>query len=397
MGNIGHEILVAEAASAQVIQRGQAPSGGEFGLVDLFAAMRKQRKLMLALPALCALLAAAITAVLPDIYTGRTVIMPPQPQQSATAAMLGTLGALAGLAPSVLGIKSSNDLYVGMLKSRTMADALIAKFDLKNLYDERNLVETRKTLARKTSITAGKDGLIVIEVDDRQPERAAAMANAYADELHRLTGKLAVTEAAQRRLFFEGQVAQAKDALANAEQAFKQIQEKTGLVQLDQQGRAMIQAVATLKAHIMEKEVGLAAMRQFATDANPELVKVQKELALMKGELAKLRRGSGDEEDDFMVPVKSVPTASLEYLRKYRDVKYSETVFELLAKQYELAKIDEARDAAVIQVLDRAIVLDDRSKPSYAINITVGVLIGIFLAVLVVIWRTVSPRLAPAA
>jgi uncharacterized protein involved in exopolysaccharide biosynthesis len=354
----------------------------EISLLDILIVLAKHKKLILGLPFLAAIVTAGITLLMPNIYTGKAVIMPPQQQQSTAAAMLGQLGALAGVAGSSLGIKNPNDLYVGMLKSRTVADALIERFKLRELYGTQTLDDTRSALAGNTVITAGRDGLIVVQVDDEYPRRAADMANAYVEELEKLTGRLAVTEAAQRRLFFERQLVQAKEDLATAEQAFRKTQEKTGLVQLDQQGRAMIEAVATLRAQIVGREVELAAMRSYATESNPEFIKVQQELTSLRTELGKLERGAGV-GGDLLVPTRNIPAAGLEYARKYRDVKYSETIFELLAKQYELAKMDEARDAAVIQVVDRAIPPDRKAKPARTRTvILVGFLAGIISLVL---------------
>jgi capsule polysaccharide export protein KpsE/RkpR len=350
-------------------------------LLDILIVLAKHKKLILGLPLLAGIVTAGITLLMPNIYTGRAVIMPPQQQQSTAAAMLGQLGALSGLTPSALGIKNPNDLYVGMLKSRTVADALIERFKLKELYEKDTLVETRDALADNTSITAGRDGLIVIEVDDESPQRAADMANAYVGELEKLTSRLAVTEAAQRRLFFERQLAQAKEDLIKSEQALRKTQEKTGVVQLDAQGKAMIEAVATLRAQIAAREVELAAMRTYATEDNPDFRRVSQELAGLRVELRKMANTS--DGADLFIPTDKIPAAGVEYVRAYRDVKYAETIFELMAKQFELAKIDEARDAAVIQVVDRAVVPDRKSKPLRSLIVILIALIVSLLAVIV--------------
>ena len=363
------------------------PSGDdELNLLDIAIVLAKHRKLIVGLPLLAAIITTGITLLMPNIYTGRAVLMPPQQQQTTAAIMLGQLGALAGVAGGTLGIKNPSDLYVGMLKSRTVADALIERFKLKELYDEDTQVETRKVLADNTELTSGKDGLIVIAVDDKDPMRAADMANAYVEELEKLTSNLAVTEAGQRRLFFEKQLLQAKEDLAQAEVGLKETQEETGLVQLDQQGRAMIEAVATLRAQIVSREVQLAAMRSYATESNPEFVKTQQEMASLRTELRKLERGAGAGAD-LLVPTKDIPKAGLAFARKYRDVKYAETIFELMAKQFEMAKIDEARDAAVIQVVDKAVPLDKKSKPRRALMVLLVTIIWGLAVVFFVIAR----------
>src|SRR6266581_8087932 len=184
----------------------------EISLLDLLIVLAKHKRIVFGVPFAVAVVAAIISLLLPNIYTGTTRILPPQQSASAAAALLnqlgGALGGLAGAAGGTLGIRNPNDLYVGMLKSRTVADNLIVRFELAKVYDEDYLSETRKRLAKETTITSGRDGIIAIEVDDKNPKRAADLANAYVDELMRLTKVLAVTEASQRRLFFERQLLQ---------------------------------------------------------------------------------------------------------------------------------------------------------------------------------------------
>jgi tyrosine-protein kinase Etk/Wzc len=353
----------------------------QLNLLDLIVLLAKRKRLILGLIFLAAVLSTAISFVLPNVYTASAVLMPPQQQQSSASAMLGQLGAIVGFSPAAIGAKNPNDLYVGMLRSRTVSDALIERFKLRQLYDKGTAVETRQQLAERTSISSGKDGLIVIEVDDHDPARAAEMANAYVQELEKLTSVLAVTEAAQRRLFFERQVQLAKDDLAAAEVALKETQEKTGLVQLDQQGRAMIEAVAALRAQIVTRQVELSAMRTFATETNPEYRKTQQELASLRAELRKLER-QGGADADLMVGTRDIPAAGLQYLRAYRDVKYAETVFEVMSKQYELARVEEARDAGPIQIVDRAMPPDQKSRPRRGLIIALSTFVTAILSVL---------------
>jgi tyrosine-protein kinase Etk/Wzc len=358
-------------------------SEDEISLLDLLIVLAKYKKLILGLPFAAAVLTAGITLLMPNIYTATTRILPPQQQQSTAAAMLGQLGALAGAAGGSLGIKNPNDLYVGMLKSRTVADNLIGQFKLQALYKKKTMVETYRALDKVSSITAGKDGIISIEVDDENPKRAADMANAYVDELYKLTQNLAVTEASQRRLFFEKQLKKAKDELAGAEVAFKQTQEKTGVLQIDAQGKAMIEAVGAIRAQIAAKEVEMGALRTFATEQNPDYLRAQQELIGLRAQLGKYEKGG---ESDLL-PTGKLPEAGLENIRKLRDVKYYETLYELLAKQYEMSRVDEARDASIIQVLDKAVSPDRKSKPKRAVTVILtAVVIGI-LAILIAFLR----------
>jgi capsule polysaccharide export protein KpsE/RkpR len=324
--------------------------------------------------------------LLPSIYTGTARILPPQQSASAASALLnqlggalGGLGGLGGLAGGALGVRNPNELYVGMLRSRTVADNVISRFELGKLYGEDRLSDVRKRLEKDTTIAAGRDGIITIDVDDKDPKRAADMANAYVDELMKLTKVLAVTEASQRRLFFERQLLQAKDNLTAAEMVARKGLQKGGLAQVDAQGRSMIEVTARLRAQISVKEVQIGSMRTFAAEGNPELQRTQQELEALRRELARIEGSS---------PIAAVGkgeasgNSGLDNLGRLRDVKYYEFLYELLAKQYELAKIDEAKDATVIQVLDKAIEPDRRSRPKRTQIVLVSGLVAGLLAVL---------------
>ena len=356
----------------------------EVSLLDLAIVLAKHKKLIIGLPMIVGVMAAGISLSLPNIFTASTKILPPQQNQSAAAGMLAQLGGLGGFTAGAIGIKNPSDLYIGMLKSRTVADGIIQRFDLNTLFQQKLQSATRSVLAGMTTIKAEKDGIITIEVDNEDPKRAAVLANAYVDELYKLTSVLAVTEASQRRLFFERQLAQAKDGLTKAEIAARQALEKGGLAQVEGQGRAMLDATARLRGQITVKEVQIGAMRTFATERNPELLAAQLELEVMKRELAKMEGVGGTKVTKSSVANDSQGTDSLSLLR---DVKYYETVYEMLAKQYEFSKIDEAKDSAIIQVLDKAIEPDLKSKPKRR----EFVLLWIFVAgVFAVLWAFMS-------
>lgn len=296
--------------------------------------------------------------------------------------MLGQLGGLAGAAGGFAGIKSPNDLYVGLLESRTVADSLITRFKLKERYELPTMDDTRKELAANSVIAeAKKGGFITIAANDNDPRFAADLANAYFDELSKLTQTMALTEASQRRLFFEKQLKDAGEQLALAEVGLRKTQERTGMVRPDAQVQAIITNVAQLKGTIAAKEVQLNAMRTFAAGQNPDLLRAQEELRSLRAQLGKLEQSQPSKEGDFMVPIGKIPEVGVEYVRSARSVKYYETIFELLAKQFELAKIDEAKDASLIQLLDKAIPAEKKSKPSRALVTLVGTFAGLVLGV----------------
>lgn len=394
-----------------------AENGGEpyeSSVLELLILLARRRRLLLRATVAAAVLGGAAALLLPNRYTATANILPPQPSQSLAASMIGQLGALgpvAAMAQKDLGLKNPNDLYIGMLRSRSAADALIRRFDLLRAYREEKMSEARRDLENASRITLGKEGFVSISVEDRDPGRAAQIANAYVDELRRLTQNLAVTEAGQRRLFFEGQLELARNHLADAEQALKTTEQQTGLIELDGQARAIIEAVGKLRAQLAAKEVELHAMRLFSTDQNPDVLLAEQELSGLRQQLARLEEQSGvrnpsgsgsnrvsggvsgavsmdgaegeadGASDRLQLPAGNVPEAGLQYLRRLRDVKYAETMFEMLAKQYEAARLDEAKTAAVIQVLDPAIVPDRKSSPPRTLLVAMAALLGFITAV----------------
>jgi uncharacterized protein involved in exopolysaccharide biosynthesis len=362
-------------------RRHESDAGSRLHALDVLLFAARNWRVFAWAPIAASLAAAAISLMLPNMYAGVTKILPPQQSQSSALLMVAQLGSIANLPGGSLGIKNPNDLYVGMLKSRTVADNLIARFGLKPLYDQDTLSDTRRKLEERTTISHGRDGIITIRFEDRDRKRAAEVANGYVEELYKLTQTLAVTEAGHRRLFLERQLKLTREGLADAEVALKRTQETTGLIKLDEQGRAIIEAVANLRAQIAAKEVEAGAMRLFATERNPEYLRVQKEIGGLRAELARMERSNRSGEGDILVPTGRVPEAGLEYLRRLREVKYYESVFELLAKQYEIAKIDEARDASVVQVLDRAVEPDKKSGPHRALIVIVTAILAFLAAV----------------
>lgn len=349
--------------------------------------LAKRKSFILIFAGSVAVLSIVISLFLKNNYTANSKILPPQQTQSmSTTAMLNQLGPLAALAGSSLGLHNPSDIYVSMLRSRTVEDSLVSRFDLMKVYKSKRRGDALRSLEDHALIQSGKDGVISISVEDHDPNRAAEMANAYVEELEKLTKVLAVTEAGKRRIFFEHEVQLAMDDLSKSELALKQTQEKTGLIMLDPQARAIIDEVTSLRAQIAAEEVEIQEMRSFATQENPELLRAEQELAAMQAQLQKLERGQGN-RFAADVPIENVPTAGLEYLRKLRDVKYHEALFELLAKQYEAAKIDEARDSLLVQQLDKAIPPDRKSGPYRALIVLGSTFFALLLAVVIAFAR----------
>lgn len=350
--------------------------------------LAQHKKLVIGTPMLTGSVALAVSMLMTPIFSSTAKLMPPQQQSSGMSAVLGQLGSLAGAAGGIAGVKNPSDLYLGLLQSRTIADNLIKRLDLKAYYKQETMDGTRRQLAAISEITSGKkDGFISISVTDKDPKFAADLANAYADELIKLTQSMAITEASQRRQFYEKQLKEAKDQLANAEITLRTTQEKTGMIQPAAQVGAIISSVSQLKSAIAAKEVQLNTMRTYATGQNPNTLAAQEELRGMQIQLAKLERSNDSGGGNFMVPTGKIPEVGVEYVRSARNVKYYETIFELLAKQFELAKIDEAKESSSIQMLDPAIPAERKSKPSRAIITLVGLIGGAMLGVILAVMR----------
>jgi uncharacterized protein involved in exopolysaccharide biosynthesis len=356
-------------------------------ILDTLIVLARHKLLLAGIAACGALASAGVALMLPDIYVATTKVLPPQQTQS-TSAVLAQLGTLAGLAGgAVPGLKNPNDLYVGMLKSRTVADNLIERFELSKIYDTKFQSDTRRRLAKATTMVAGKDGIITVEVEDSDPQLAAELANGYVDELFKLTKVLAVTEASQRRLFFERQMQQAKDNLATIEATARHALETGGLVQVEGQGRVMAETNARLRAEITVKEIQIGVMRAFATPNNPEVQRTQQQVEVMKKELARLEGTSTSKA----TTATEANNQGIGNLRLLREMKYHEATYELLAKQYEIAKIDEAKDSAIIQVMDKAIRPDKKSKPRRSVIVLVSTLIaGIVATICIIIFDSLD-------
>ncbi len=325
----------------------------EISLLDLLQVVVDNLRLLVLGPLVAGLAALGIAFIIPPTFTATTKFMPPQQQQSAAASMLASLGALGGLAGAATGLKNPAEQYVAFLKSRSVQDALIDRFKLTERYDEKFKQDARLELEKNAQITSGKDGLISINASDKDPAFAAQLANAYVEELGHLLSRLAVTEAQQRRLFFEKQLGNTKDKLVKAEQALKASGVNSNVLKTNP--TAAVEALAKLKASITAQEIKLASMRGYLTESSPDFKQAQTELAGMRTQMARAENAEP-----------AAQAGESDYVTKFREFKYQETLFELFAKQYEMARIDESREGAVIQVVDTAVPPELKAKPKKA-------------------------------
>jgi uncharacterized protein involved in exopolysaccharide biosynthesis len=388
-----------EAAGSSFEADRTAPGAKEddISLFDFLIVLAERKRFIFKVTAAFALLAVAISFLLPPHYSATATILTPQQNSSmgaALAAQLGNMGGMAALAGGGLGLKNPNDAYVGMLTSRTVEDAMVRHFDLMSEYHNKNLSDARKAFEKHATVDGSdKDGQIHITIEDRDPQRAAQLANGYVDQFRGFSQHMAITEASQRRLFFEQELELAKNKLADAEEAMKQTEQSTGLIEVNSQARALIESAAVLRAQIATKEVQIQGMETYATGENAQLALAQRELNALRGQLAKLGGSEDSGSAGFIVPKGMVPEASLEYVRKMRDLKYYETIFDILARQYEAAKLDEAKQGAVIQVVDSAIAPDKRSSPKRALIVIVTTIFGFMFALFAALFLAYYERL----
>lgn len=363
-------------------------SGSEVTLIDVITQLALRKSLIAKVTGIAFAVALIACFVLPVKYTAVTKIMPPQQTQSAAAMMMSQLvgsntSALAAMAGSGLGLKNPDDLYVGLLTSRPIADNLIQKFELEKLYRSKDMTAARKTLANATEVTSEKSGLISISVTDKDKRRAAEMANAYTEELRNLTKNVALSEASERRLFFEDELKQTRESLVNAELNFENVEKKKGLVQLDAQAKAMIESLSAVRAQIAAKQVQIQALRSYSTEHNPDLELAERELSSLKDEAARLAESNHSSESnrssDFAdLGLQDVPGAGIEYLRAENELRYQQALYDLLLKQYDAARLDEAKEPVIVQVVEPAIVPDRKSSPKRLLILLGATFAGLF-------------------
>ena len=338
----------------------------EISIVDILTGIGEEKRLVALVTGAAAAIGLAAALLIPPTFTARTA-------SSAVAASLGALAATAGLGAA---FKAPEELYVGLLKSESVANDLIQRFDLKARYEVKLVQDARKALDGRVRLTADrKSSLITVEVDDKEPAFAAQLANAYVEELRKLMTRIAVTEAQQRRVYFEQQIERSKADLARAELAVKQAQEKSGLISLDAQTQTSIAAAAQLRAQIVAREVQVRSLQPYAGPENPELRRLVSELVGLRAQLGKIENGQGESA----VAGNTDGAQALANVRVFRELKYQEAIYSAMLQQLQLAKADEAKDAPLVQQVDPALPPERKSKPRRAIIVLVSVALGLLV------------------
>jgi len=379
------------------------PEEDEVNLLDYWRVIRKQRRMLIRLFCSAVLLAMVVSLLMPKVYESTASILP-QIDSKEGLGGLGGLGSLlalsgsggaggAGALAQGLGITlpgmpaTPTDVFVAMLKSRIMADAVIKQFDLMKLYNDKTMQDARKDLESDTTIKVSKEKVIKVTVEAKSPQLASDIANFYVANLDRLNRTLNVTKSGQNRVFIEKRLVDTKTNLVKAEEALREFQTKNKAVHLEAQGRAAIEAAAMIQAQISATEVQLQVMEGYLTVDNPEVVRMRSGLGELKKQLALLEFGKGGKGQlpgDRMHPAFiTVPSLAIEYARLFREVKVQETLYTMLTSQYEQAKIAEARDTPSVQVLDQGVPAEKKSKPIIWMYMMIAGVLALFLGIFV--------------
>ena len=357
----------------------------EINILDYWRVLIKRRKLIGAIVGAAAVISVIVSLLLPKLYSSTAKIFAPQQEISLGAQILAQQpSGLARLASGVLGGGTPADLWVGFLESQTLRDAIIERFDLKDLYEVKTMEDARRALNENLSIKKSIAGIVSITVEDRVPERTAEMANAFVEELDRINQEVVMSSGRQMRIFLEERLEKAKGKLTESEENLKNFQEKNKAIKMDDQSTAIIEAAGLMKGQLMAKEVELQTLLSFATSNNPQVEMLRAEIRALQKGLKELEGTGSDTADNIFIPTAKIPDLGLKYARFLREFKIQETLFELLTQQYEMASIQEAKDSPTVQVLDRALVPEKRSKPKRIRIVMLSVLLSVFLSVFLV-------------
>ena len=356
--------------------------------------------------ALCAFLASALIALLiPNRYRAVTRLMPPDGQSGigmgilaaltgkAGPGSLGGLGGLGAMAGDFLGVKSSGALFVGVVNSQTVQDRLIGEFDLQKVYWDSKIEDARKHLAEHTDVSEDrKSGIITIEVTDRDPQRSAAMARAYVNELDRLVAQVSTSSARRERIFLEERLKTVKAELNTAARNFSSFASKNTALDIPAQGKATVEAAANLQGRLIAAEAELSGLRQIYTNNNVRVRAAEARVNELQQKLNEIggsdSQGNENEARMLFPSIRKLPILGVTYADLYLQTKIQETVFELLTQQYEMAKVQEAKEIPSVKVLDAAIVPTKKTFPPRAVLTVLGTLVGLSAAITWIFLKT---------
>jgi len=378
----------------------------EINLTDLVLVLLKWKRMIVLLVFATIIASVIYSSLIPKTYTATARILPPQKGESGLSGILSGGGAFEGLGLSLLGGKSSADVYAGILESRTVADILIKRFNLYEVYRQKIADHLYKALAGRTSIQVSrKTQIISVSVDDGDPVRAAELANGYVEALDQVNRNVNISEGHRKRVFLEDRAEKVKKDLVVAETSLKEFQEKYKIIAIDEQAKAAIEGAGRIKGEIIVAQTELEVLKQFGTERQNEAIMLKSKIAELENQLARIEKGKPDkilgqenkatskENPDFYIPFSELPELGMQLARLIREAKVQAKVFELITSQYELAKIEEAKDMNTIQVLDRAVPPEWKSKPKRSVIVIVSTLTVFFLAIFLAFFLEYVDRL----
>ncbi|MCM0081362.1 Wzz/FepE/Etk N-terminal domain-containing protein [Geomonas sp. Red32] len=359
------------------------PEEQETSIWEILHLLAKRKIFILSVCFITAVAAIGYTLTLPNVYTASTRVLPPQKEAGGgLSALLGQAGGLAGLAG---GLTGGTDLFIGILKSRSVGDAVIQKLSLQKVYGLPTIELTRAQLDLSVKAAAGTDGIIVISADAADPKLAATIANAMAEELGRTTVRLNLTKVSNERIFLEKRLDVVRGELKQAEEEMKSFAEKNKMVQFESQTKASFESISILRNQLTTKEMQLSTLRASLTDESPEVRSLKAGIAQLRSRLAQMQGGGGGA--DAIPAFGKVPELGVEYARRMRDLKTREAVFEQLSKQYEVAKLNEAKDASAFQIIDPAIPPAVKTGPKRGRSVILATIVAFFASVVIVLVR----------
>ncbi|MBI5237115.1 MAG: hypothetical protein HY887_01650 [Deltaproteobacteria bacterium] len=387
----------------------------EINLLEYWGVLVKRKKLIGYIVGGCFAASILLAFILPDKYVATASIMPPQEDSGMASAMLSSLpGGLGSLAGGFLGMKAPADLWVGILSSQSVRDAIIARFNLKEFYGQKiipaikaylfnstfSIEDTREKLDKAVEIAKSDAEIISISVEDADPEKAAQMANAFVEELDKVNQTVVVTGGKRSRLFLEKRLVIAKADLAKAEDRLKAFQEKNKAVKLDDQARVIIESIGVVKGQLIAKEIEYETFLSYASRTNPQAELLKTQVDELKKQMAELEQGavSGNpDNEDIFIPTSRIPDISLQFARLFRDAKVQQTLFELLTQQYELSRLQEAKDSPVVQALDVAKAPEEAAKPKKALIILAATFTSAFFGVMLAFFKEYLEKIKKTA
>ena len=417
---------MTQTATKQQPEAGPQPVMGEVSLpevsledsrewqADQLRLLWGHRRFFFRAVAIGLLISTLVAFLIPKSYTSTTQLMPPDPQSTSGMAMMAAMaakagGGLAGVAGDLLGLKTSGALFIGVLRSQTSQDRLIQQFDLRKVYGARLVIDARMRLDENTSISEDKkSGIITISVTDHSPQRAAALASAYVDQLNSLVSELSTSSAHRERVFLEERLKFAKQDLDNAVNQLAQFSSKNNTLDIQQEGKAMLDAAGAIAGEMIAAQSQLEGLRQIYTDNNPRVRSLNARVGELRKQLEKLggtqpktangtapsvgQPGDPPAGQDSGLPyptIKSLPLLGAKYAEYYRRAKIQETVYEMLTGQYELAKVQEAKETPSVKVLDPARIPEKKSFPPRLVIMFLGTFL---VSALSVVWVLGSER-----